>query len=214
MLVSKVMTKNPICIDPDSSLVEAQSLMDKEKVKYLPVLDNNNSLVGIITREDLAKAGPSAATTLDMYEISYLLSKMKVSEVMVQKVITIDQDEAIEEAARVMADKGIDSLPVMKGSVLTGIVTDTDLFNLFLSIFGQRYKGIRIVLSIEEKPGIIAAISAAIAERGGNIISYVSSEGEDVAHRRNTIKIKGIAKEELEMIFKRLPGVVLEDIRG
>ena len=213
MLISQVMTKNPVCIDPDSSLIEAQSLMDKEKIKYLPVLDNNNTLVGIVTREDLAKAGPSAATTLDMYEINYLLSQLKVSEAMVKKVITVDEGETVEEAARIMVDKGIDSLPVMKGSVLAGIITDTDLFQLFVNIFGQRYRGIRMILNVEEKPGIIAAISAVIYERGGNILSYVSSEGDDVAHRRNTIKIKGIPKDELELIFKRLPGIVLEDIR-
>ncbi|MCL1927359.1 MAG: CBS domain-containing protein [Treponema sp.] len=213
MLVSQVMTKNPVYIDPDSSLIETQSLMDKEKIKYLPVLDKNNTLVGIITREDLAKAGPSGATTLDMYEISYLLSQMKVSEVMINKVITVDENETIEEAARIMADKGIDSLPVMNCSVLVGIVTDTDLFNLYQNIFGERHKGVRVIITVDEKPGQIAAIATAISERGGNIVSFVSCEGEDVAHRRDTIKVKGLTKDELEMIIKRIPGVVLDDIR-
>ena len=213
MLISQVMTKNPIYIDPDSSLIEAQSLLEKEKIKYLPVLDNNNTLVGIITRDDLVKAGASTATTMDIYEISYPLSKLKVSEVMIKKVITVDENETVEDAARIMAEKAIDSLPVMKGALLVGIITDIDLFRLFLDIFGHRHKGVRVLISLDEKPGQISAISTAISERGGNIASFVSCEGDDVAHRRSTIKVKGMDKEELEMILHKISGVTIEDIR-
>ena len=214
MIVSRVMTKNPVYIDPGSSVSEARDLMDKEKIRYLPVLDKNNTLVGIVTKEDLVKAGPSPATTLDMYEISYLLSKLKVSEAMVKKVITVDEDEVIEEAARIMADRGISCLPVMKGSLLVGIITDMDLFRLFLDIFGSRHKGVRLVIYTADKIGQLAIITKAIAEKGGNIVSFISSEGDDIAHRRDTLKVSGIPKDELELIVKKIPEVVLEDIRG
>ncbi|MDR2211562.1 MAG: CBS domain-containing protein [Spirochaetaceae bacterium] len=213
MIISRVMTKNPIYVHPDASITETRSLMDREKVGHLPVLDHNNTLAGIVTKEDMIKASPSEATTLDMYEISYLLSKMRVQEIMVKKVITVDENEVVEEAARIMADKDIGCLPVMRGSLLVGIITDTDLFRVFVNAFGARHAGVRVTLSMGEHPGELARISGAIAERGGNIVSFVTSEGDDVAHRRGTIKVGELSKGELEAVMKSIPDVVVEDIR-
>jgi len=207
------MTKNPLYVHPDASATEVRSLMDKEKVSHLPVLDKNKTLIGIVTREDLLKAGPSQATALDMYEISYLLTKMKVSEIMEKKVITVSENEVVEEAARIMADKGIGCLPVMKGTLLVGIITDTDLFHVFINAFGARHSGVRIILSLGEHPGQIAKITGAIAEKGGNIVSLVTSEGDDVAHRLITLKVTGLSRNEMEAAIKIFPDVVLEDIR-
>jgi acetoin utilization protein AcuB len=207
------MTKNPIYVHPEASVTETRSLMDKENISHLPVLDKNNSLTGMVTREDLIKAGPSEATTLDMYEISYLLTKMKVSEIMVKKVITVDENEVVEEAARIMADKGIGCLPVMRGSLLVGIITDTDLFRVFVNAFGARHQGVRFTLSMGEHPGQIAKISGALADRGGNIVSLVTSEGDDVAHRRATFKVEGLSRSETEEILKGISDISLEDIR-
>jgi len=213
MIISRVMTKNPVYVHPEASVTEARSLMDKEHISHLPVLDKNNSLAGIITRADLVKASPSAATTLDMYEISYLLTKMKVSEIMVKKVIAVDENEVVEEAARIMADKNIGCLPVMKGSFLAGIITDTDLFHVFINAFGARHTGVRVTVSVGEHPGQIAVVSGAIAEKGGNIVALVTAEGDDVAHRLVTLKVEGISKAEMEAVMKNLPEVSLEDIR-
>jgi acetoin utilization protein AcuB len=207
------MTKNPVYVHPDASITETRSLMDREKVGHLPVLDYNSALVGIVTREDLFKASPSEATTLDMYEISYLLSKMKVQEIMVKKVITVDESEVVEEAARIMADKSIGCLPVMRGALLVGIITDTDLFRVFVNAFGARHAGVRATISMGEHPGELARISGAIAEKGGNIVSFVTTEGDDVAHRRGTIKVEGLSKSEMEAIMESIPDVVVEDIR-
>ena len=213
MIISRVMTKNPVYVHPEASVTEVRSLMDKEKISHLPVLDKNNTLAGIVTREDLIKAGPSQATTLDMYEISYLLSKMKVFEIMEKKVITVEEDEVVEEAARIMADNGIGCLPVMKGSLLVGIITDTDLFHVFINAFGARHTGVRITVNMGEHPGQLAKISGAIAEKNGNIVSMVTAEGDDLAHRRVTIKVENLSKNEMETIIKNISDVSLEDIR-
>jgi acetoin utilization protein AcuB len=219
MIVSRVMTKNPVYIHPDATVTEVRSLMDKEKISHLPVLDKNNTLTGIVAREDLVKAGPSLATTLDMYEISYLLTKIKVSDIMVKQVITVNEDEVVEEAARIMADTGIGCLPVMKGShgtrgsLLVGIITDTDLFHAFINAFGARHTGVRVILNMGEHPGQLAALSGAIAGKGGNIVSLITAEGDDAAHRRITMKVEGLSKSDMETIVTGIPDAAIEDIR-
>jgi acetoin utilization protein AcuB len=213
MLVSNIMTRNPVFIHPELSLTEARSLMDKQRVGHLPVLNKNNQLVGLITRADLLKAGPSSATSLDMYEISYLLAKLTVEKAMEKNVIIVQENEVVEEAARIMADQGIGCLPVMNGSLLTGIVTDTDIFHFFINAYGARHKGIRITVNFKEKPGQFAVFATAIAEKGGNIVASVSSEGDDVAHRRATFKITGISRADVEEAAAKLDGGEIEDIR-
>jgi acetoin utilization protein AcuB len=214
------MTKNPVCIYPDVSVNEARALMQREKIGRLPVLDKNNSLVGILTKKDLLKAGPTMTTSLDMYEISYLLSKIKVKDVMEKKVITVDENEVVEEAARIMADHDISCLPVMRGQggslelLLVGIITGTDLLRVFINAFGARRPGIRLTLNMSERPGQLAKLTGAIAERGGNIVAFISSEGDDMSHHRGTLKVSGISRADVEAIVKALPGTELEDIRN
>jgi acetoin utilization protein AcuB len=213
MKVSKIMTRNPVITHPDLSLSDARSLMDREKVGHIPVLNKNKELVGLITRVDLLKAGPSPATTLDVYEISYLLSKLTVDKVMERKVITVQENEVVEEAARIMADNGIGCLPVLNGSLLTGIITDTDIFHFFINAYGARHKGIRITINFREGPGQLADFAGALAEKGGNIVAFVTSEGDDIAHRRATSKITGISRAAVEEAVGSLDGVEIEDIR-
>jgi acetoin utilization protein AcuB len=207
------MTRNPVFIHPELSLTEARSLMDKERIGHLPVLNKSNELAGVLSKKDLLKAGPSPATSLDMYEISYLLSKLNVEKVMQKNVITVPEDEVVEEAARIMADKGIGCLPVMKGSLLVGIITDTDLFHVFINAFGARHKGVRIIINFNEKPGQLAKFAGAVAEKGGNIVAFVSSEGDDLSHRRATLKIEGLSRADVEAAAGKMDGAQIEDIR-
>jgi len=213
MLVSRVMTRNPIHVHPEMNINEIRSLMDRENIGHLPVLDKKNELIGLVTKEDLLKAGPSAATSLDMYEISYLLSKMTVRDVMEKNVITVVEDEVVEEAARIMVDNGIDCLPVMRGNLVIGIITEADLFHVFVKAFGARHPGVRLTCNIKEKPGQICLLTDAIAKNGGNIVAFITSEGDDVTKRRVTLKAEGLSKSTLESIFRAIPDLELEDIR-
>ena len=213
MIINRVMTRNPIYIHPDMNINEVRSLMDREKIGHLPVLDKKNELAGLITRKDLSKASPSAATSLDMYEISYLLSKMTAKDVMAKKVITVGENEVVEEAARIMADNGIGCLPVLRGKLLVGIITDTDLFHVFLNAFGARHPGVRVTCSVQEKPGQIARLAQAISGRNGNITGLVTSEGDDLSRRRLTLKITGISKDETRAILGGFDDLEIEDLR-
>jgi acetoin utilization protein AcuB len=211
------MSHNPVYVHPELSVNDARSLMDKNNIGRLPVLDKSDKLVGILTRKDLLRAGPSQATTLDIYEISYLLAKLKVEKIMERNVITVDENEVIEEAARIMVDRNISCLPVMKidGKTpkLAGIITATDLFRVFINAFGARRAGVRITVSMKDKVGQIAELSAAIAAKGGNIASLITAPGDEIASFRETIKIENISKDEIENIINGIGDMEIEDIR-
>ena len=213
MVISKIMTKDPIFVHPELSLTETRAMMDRENIGHLPVLNRNNELVGIITREDLLKASPSLATSLDVYEINYLLTKLTVEKAMVKNVITVQEDEVVEKAAKIMADRSLGCLPVMNGTLLVGIVTDTDIFRFFVNAFGARHKGVRMTINAKEQPGQIAALAGALARDGGNIVAMVTSEGDDATHRRVTFKITGVSRTVVEAAANAADGVEIEDIR-
>lgn len=197
MNVSYVMTKDPLYIHPEMSVQEARSLMKKEGVGRLPVLNKKNRLVGIVTERDLVNASPSVATSLDMYEMSYLLSKLLVEKVMQKKVITIEENVVIEEAARIMVDNNVSALPVMNGDAMVGIVSDGDLYRLFINLFGARKDGVRLTMYLPDKPGELLQITRAIAEKKGNIITLVVFDGPDENTKMCIIKVADILPDEL-----------------
>jgi len=197
MNVSLCMTKNPVTIGPDMSVPDAQAVMRREKIHRIPVLDKSGKLIGIVTASDLIHASASPATSLDIYELHYLISKLKVETVMTKKVVTVTEDLPIEEAARIMADNNISGLPVMRGDVVVGIITESDLFKLFIELFGARHTGIRLTVLLPEKRGELAAVAGAISSLGGNIISLATFDGEDPTNSYCTMKVEGLNRKEL-----------------
>ncbi|MCI7533704.1 MAG: CBS and ACT domain-containing protein [Treponema porcinum] len=212
MIIRNVMTRNPYIISPESSVTEAKALMSKKNISKLPVVDKANRLVGIITKNDLAKAGPSDATTLDMFEIGYLLSKLTVSKVMVKDVVTVSENEVVEEAARIMVDRQIGCIPVVENDVLVGIVTESDLFHLFTDMFCAGQKGVRAALVLDDKPGQFLHITEEIARLNGNIVSLVTQELEDKTKRLITVKATGITLEQFREILSKIQ-LTADDIR-
>jgi acetoin utilization protein AcuB len=198
MFIKHIMTHNPITVKPDTTVTDAQSIMRREKIHHLPVLDKHNRLIGIVTEKDLLYASPSPATTLSVFEMSALLSKLPVKEVMTKDVIAIQEDTLIEDAAHIMADNDIGGLPVLREDVLVGIVTESDIFRLFIDLFGTRKKGVRVTALMPEVPGQLAKITGAVAEKGGNIISIGTFPGEDVSTAYLLLKVEGVLPEELK----------------
>lgn len=212
MLVKDVMTKNPISVKPDMSVLEAKEIMNKNKINKLPVLDKNGSLVGIITRNDLVKASPSEATTLDMFELGYLLSKLTVEKAMKKDVKTVQENETVENAASLMRDYSVGSLVVLKDDLMVGIITETDLFECFIEMFKTKTEGIRVTLILDEKPGQIAKLSALIAEASGNIVSMVTADTIENNARKVIVKITNITEDQFRKIAIACDAKI-EDIR-
>ena len=212
MIVRDFMTKNPYYTNPKEQIYNVKSMMDREKFSKVPVLDDSGKLVGVVTKTDLKKAMPSEATTLDIYELSYLLSKITVDKVMKKDPITVQKDATIEEAAKIMSEKGLSSLVVMDGEVLTGILSKSDLFKALVNMFGLRYDGVRASLEVSDDCGMLAKISSAIAEKNGKIVSFITADGSDVSKRIVTFKILGLDKETVRDILSKVGGEI-KDIR-
>ncbi len=202
MLVKNVMTKNPVTITLDKSVPEAKELMRANNINKLPVVDKSGVLVGIITRNDLVKASPSDATTLDMFELSYLLNKMTVEKVMVKKVKTVSPEETVEEAARLLDDYNIGCMPVLQGDLVVGIITESDLFKAFIDMFGTRHAGVRATFTMGDEPGSLSAFTKSLAELGGNIVSLVTAESDEAGKRTVTMRVTGVEKQQMEDLIK------------
>jgi acetoin utilization protein AcuB len=212
MLVGKRMTRNPITVSPDVSIAEAMERMRREKIRRFPVVDKKGALVGIVTREDLLHASPSSVTSLSVWEVSYLLSQVKVREVMTRDVLTVTEDVTLEEASRVMVDNKIGCLPAVRDGMVVGIITESDLFKVFLELFGAREKGTRLTFLAPYFKGSLAQISSTITERGGLIVALNIFLGDDPSTWGCTLKVSDISKDELLEVVKPLV-VEITDVR-
>lgn len=210
MLVGNRMTKNPITVKPDLPIAEALEWMRREKVRRFPVLDKKDKLVGIVTYDDLLYAAPSSVTSLSMWEVTYLLSQVTVEETMTKDVITVTEECPLEEAARLMSDNKIGGLPVMQDGILVGIITESDLFNAFLELFGGHEKGIRLTVLAPYFKGSLAQISSAITEAGGLILALNVFEGTDPSNWGCTLKVTDMAEDELLEVIEPLVVEVMD----
>lgn len=211
MLVKDRMTQNPLTILPDMPVAEALSFMRQKNVRRFPVVNKKGKLVGIVAEKDLLYASPSPATSLSVYEVGYLLSKLKVEEIMAKKVTTVSPDAPLEEAARVMVDNQVGALPVMDKDHLIGIITETDIFKTFLEMMGARRPGIRLTIHLRDEPGVLGRIAGNIAALGGDIIALGTFQESDET-RTLMIKAHAISQAALIKAMEEL-GIQIVDIR-
>ncbi len=197
MFVGERMSHPVISVSPDTSIHDAVALFKKEHIRRAPVIQSGK-MVGIISEKDLINASPSPVTSLSVWEMNYLLSKVTVKQVMTKKVKTVDVTTPIEEAARIMADNKFGGMPVLRSGKVVGMITETDLFKIFLELMGAREKAIRVTAVIDDKPGTLAKVTKAIADAGGNFISFGQFTGDDPSTKVLTFKVAGLKKDEVK----------------
>jgi acetoin utilization protein AcuB len=178
-------------------IADALNLMKKERIRRAPIV-KDGKLAGIVSDKDLLNASPSPVTTLSIWEMNYLLSKVTVSEVMTKNVMTVTEDTPIEQAARIMADNKIGGLPVMREGHVVGIITETDLFKIFLELLGAREAGVRVTALVEDKPGQLAKLAEAIAEKKGNFVAFGQFTGDNPSNKMITFKVNGLTQDEVK----------------
>jgi acetoin utilization protein AcuB len=210
MLVGYRMTPDPITVLPDLPIAEALEKMRRADVHRFPVVDKKGELVGIVTHKDLLYASPSSVTSLNVWEVTYLLNQVKVRETMTRDVIVVDEGCPIEEAARVMRDNEIGGLPVMRDGKLVGIITESDLFDVFLELFMAQEEGVRITVLAPYFKGSIAQITSAISARGGLIHALNTFLGKDESNWGCHMRVADISKDELIEVVQPLVQEILD----
>lgn len=184
MYIKDRMTKNPICIDENTSISKALDIMANKGFHRLPIVDNDNHLLGLVTEGLISENTAGSATALSIYEINYLISKMTVKDIMVKDIITINPDALLEEAAVIMRKNDIGCLVVVENEKVVGIITQNDIFTAFLDLLGYKHGGTRYVVNIQkDEPGELAKIANHIAKMNANISNlavYHNSRGIEV----------------------------------
>lgn len=198
MLVKGRMSAPIISTTPDTQIMEAMDVMKQNNIRRMPVLDKKGKLVGIVSDKDLLNAAPSDATSLSVWEVNYLVARIKVKDVMTKDVMTVTGDTPVEEAARMMADSKIGGLPVVLDGNVVGLITETDLFKLLVELMGAREMGVRITALVPDKLGELASITQAIAEIGGGFIAFGQFNADDTDHRVVTFKVTGLTIEQIK----------------
>jgi acetoin utilization protein AcuB len=213
MLVKDRMTPNPICGSPDMPVTEAQEVMQANNIRHLPIVDAEGKLVGLLTQRSLLQAIPSDARKFSPFVVNYALARIKVRNVMLKDVITISEDIALEEAARIMADRKIGCLPVMRDGELVGIISDNDLFNIMVNLLGARRPGVRVTVLQPDRAGEVARISSAIAQRGGYLSVFVTYPTADPATWSSVVKVTNLPEDALVETLGSLPEIHIQDVR-
>ena len=197
MYVKNCMTSNPYIVSPEDTVSDTMMLMRQKRVKSLPVV-KNGKLVGVVTEKQLAEITPSPATTLSVFEVSYLLSKTKIETIMTKDVVTISSNDLLEQASLLMRNHNVSCLPVLDNNKLVGIICESDIFDSFIDIMGLRDMGTRISIDIvEDKPGVVAEVAGIIAQSDINITHLVLYRNELII-RVNTLNVEQIEKSLLD----------------
>jgi acetoin utilization protein AcuB len=199
------MSKNVVSIDVNDSMQDAMRLLKEHGIRMLPVMSKGR-LVGIVTDRDLKKASASDATTLEIHELLYLLQEIKVKDIMTKDPITVPPDYTAEETAQVLLDSKISGAPVVddNGQVV-GIITQTDLFRVLISLTGVGNGGIQFGFQVEDKPGSIKELADIIREYRGRMVSILTSYDEvPDGYRKVYIRMHSIERPRLQNLQDRL----------
>ena len=173
MYVGWNMRTNLITIAPDTSIFKAREMMDNHKISHLPVTDGKAHLLGIVTDRDLRQAWASPATTLSVHELTYVLQKLTVANIMTRKVVTATADMSIERAARLLREHKIGALPVLKNDRLVGMITASDLMEVFLTALGLGDDTRRFSILVRDRIGIVAEVGRRMQEAEISIRSII-----------------------------------------
>jgi len=198
------MTKDVISVDVNDSMQDAARLIRKHKIKRLPVMENGK-LVGIVTDRDLKRASASDVTTLEIHELLFLISEIKISDIMTKDPITIPLDDTIDEAAQILLEHKLSGAPVVddKGQV-AGVITQTDIFRVLVLFTGVKKAGIQFAFQLEDRPGSIKEVSDIMRNYGCLLVSILSGQDVQAGYRRVYIRVRDCDQERLEELKEEL----------
>lgn len=205
MLIHDWMAKDVLTVDENTSLMRATRIMKENSIRRLPVV-SHGKLIGIITDRDVKDASPSKTTSLDVHELYYLLSEMKVKDVMTPNPLTLSGDDSLEKAAVIMLESKISGMPVVDTSgYLIGLVSETDVLRGFIHSTGIKDGALQYVLDLVDEPGSVTKVVQILREHKARVISILTSfEDAPDGMKRVAIRVmaaKGGSMEEVSAIL-------------
>jgi acetoin utilization protein AcuB len=200
------MSKTPVTAKPGTSIMKAAKLMKENGFKRLPVVDDDNRLVGIVSDRDIKEASPSKATTLDMHELYYLLSEIKVADIMTKKVFAVTSDDTVEKAAMVMLRQNVGGLPVVDAEhKVVGVITDSDIFKVLVTITGVASGGLQFGFELADEAGSLRSVLDDLKSLDTRILSILTNYDDASPGTRHVyIRIQPVDEQRGKTIIERL----------
>ena len=198
MPVQNWMTTDVVSVGPDTSLLKVGKLMKDHHIRRIPVVDDNGQVVGIISDRDVRAASPSKATTLDMYEMHYLLAELKAKNIMTAKPITVKPTDTVEQAALIMLDNKVGGLPVVDDNGrLVGIISDHDVFKALVDITGARMGGLQFAIELPDQPGTARPLFDLLRAHNARLLSVLTVSNAD-GNRQLFIRVRDLENSKAE----------------
>jgi acetoin utilization protein AcuB len=215
MLVKDYMTRHPIMAAPETPAAEAQKIMFENKIRHLPIVGDGKRLLGLVTRDRLS-VPPSDLGSLDVWEISRLLSNLQVKDVMLKRdeLVVIEEDATLESAAQRMLENKVGCLPVVEDEIVIGILTEIDLLEKLSDLLGGREGGVRITIRVPDKIGEFAKVTSAITAQDWGI--YASGGLPSPKHPGFwdlVVKVRNVNQEEVVAALEGIEGQEIIDVR-
>jgi acetoin utilization protein AcuB len=202
MRVRDIMSTNVVSVDEKTLIHDAKKIMDAHRIRRLPVM-KEDKLVGLVTKHMLLEAAPSPATSLTIWEIHYLLSKMTVKDIMVKDPLTIPADMPVEEALQLGQEKGYGAFPVMEDGRLVGVVTESDIVRIMTRVLGVREKGRRIDIRIPSKEfGYLKGILDILDKNKSILLSMMTLPPEE--WEKDWLVVLRVQSENFESVTNQL----------
>ncbi len=205
MLAKEWMAVDPIVVDENTSIMKATQLMKEHGIRRIPVV-RDKKVVGIVSDRDVKEAAPSKATSLDVHELYYLLSEIKIKDIMTPDPITLNENDSVEKAAVIMLENRISGMPVVdKQGNVVGLITQTDVFKVMISISGAYRSPIQVAFDMEDKPGSLHALINALRSHGARVVSVLTSHDHMPAGRREVyVRLQNMDDKELNDMIDEL----------
>ena len=198
MPVQNWMTTDVVSVGPDTSLLKVGKLMKDHHIRRIPVVDEQGQVIGIISDRDVRDASPSKATTLDMYEMHYLLAELKAKNIMTAKPITVKPTDTVEQAALIMLDNKVGGLPVVDDSgKLVGIISDHDVFKALVDITGARMGGLQFAIELPDQPGTARPLFDLLRAHNARILSVLTVSNPD-GNRHLFVRVRELENTQAE----------------
>ena len=205
MLVKNWMSKEAVTVDANDSMTAATKMLKEHHIRMLPVM-KHGKLVGVVTDRDLKRASASDATTLEIHELLFLVSKIKVADIMTKDPLTVPPDYTIGETAELLLDNKISGVPVVEnGGRLVGVITEADVFRAIISLTGLQKKGVQFAFQLEDRSGSINEVADIIRNYGGSLASILTSyEQVPEGYRKVYIRMYGVDRPNLQELIEKL----------